>query len=152
MSYYRVRESSNAHVEPVEFDEDQNPTAAEFYFDYTINREIIGRYGYFAATRGLAEVFQNNGFTGVEFGRADSLIWHGPLLEDEVTLPDIVLLRIVGRFMKDDLSLNRLDQLVVSEPVYRKLITRDPETIEVSRELSADGNPILSPGVELRDD
>ena len=139
MKYYRMFESANEHVEPKEEDDSGVIVSAEFYFDYTIERELMGRYGIFAVTQELADEFRSLGFTGFRTGVATPLA--STYLEDptSVSLPNIVLLIVSGDFMRDDFSLNRRRQLVISDRVHQLFVERDLQADKWSSELEDNG-------------
>lgn len=141
MKYYKMNESANEHVEITEEDDSGVVVSAEFYFDYTIKRELMGRYGIFAVTEEIAEEFKARGFTGFEIGVATPLA--STNLEDptSVSLPNIVLLIVSGDFMRDDFSLTKMNELVISERVHQLFFERGRQTEKWSLELDDNGRP-----------
>ncbi|MCF8603749.1 hypothetical protein L5I01_10320 [Gordonia sp. HY442] len=144
MTYYQVGGSANAHIEELEFDDAGTVIAAEFYFDYTISREVMGRYGIFGVTRPLFELLVAGGFTGFHSGRAEPKAWPHIDNSDNIQLPDIVLLVVTGSAMIDDVGLNSRQELVVSDRVYEIIESRDPDIAATASELDSNGRSVDS--------
>ncbi|MCF8610496.1 hypothetical protein L5G28_10070 [Gordonia sp. HY285] len=144
VTYYKVDGSANAHVEEIEFDNNGIAVAAEFYFDYTKTREVMGRYGIFGVTRSLFELLVVKGFTGFHAGRVKSMTWPYVDHSDYIQLPDIILLIVTGSPMVDDIALNARQELVVSDRVYEIIEARDPGIAATASELDSSGRSIDS--------
>lgn len=144
MHHYRIGESSNEHVESLEFNEAGDTISAEFYFDHTIGGEVTGRYGIYGISRPLSEQLTSCGFTGFDIGEVKCSVSPHAEMPEHIELPDLVLLIASGRFMVDDVSLTNLKQLIVSERVYDLMVDRDPDIALSSREVGRDGRPVAS--------
>lgn len=140
--FYSFGQSAPAHVDSVETAEGGLTVSAEFYFDYTIDREVMGRYGIYGVKRPLAVAFRACEFTGFELGNANCFVWPEAQYPNSIELPDLVLLVVSGDFMSDDFSLGKMKDLTISERVYNLLLERDPYTERSSRELQSNGRPV----------
>lgn len=138
MKFYRVNESATADAESTALNTVGQTTAATFTFDRTVRRELMGRNGIFGVTRAVADEFTAQGFTGFEIGRAEASVSATAEDPESVSLPDLVLFNIVGKFLRDDFAIGPLNLVTMSERAYEVMAKRDPETANWATEIRVD--------------
>ncbi|QRY62317.1 hypothetical protein JVX90_18360 [Gordonia sp. PDNC005] len=140
--FYALHAYPTAHVLRTSESDEGTALSAEFYFDYTSTHVIMGRYGYCAVTQKFAEEMAPMQFSGYTLGSATAKVWEYAEEGVEVILPEIALLVVTGKLMRDDFSRGHRGILVVSHRVLQFISERDPEVAAYAREVGPDGRRI----------
>ncbi|GAC82134.1 hypothetical protein SAMN04488550_4486 [Gordonia malaquae] len=142
MRYFEVFPFSTAHVEEVRDPARFVTSSADFYLDYSIDHVLMGRYGICGVREEFAQKMDASRLTGYSWAPARALRWKHAEQRGEISLPEIRLLVVGGRFMEDDFFRNSRNDLFVSESVQEFLALEDPVVARFSQELDPGGKPI----------
>ncbi|WP_020172087.1 hypothetical protein [Gordonia polyisoprenivorans] len=94
-------------------------------------------------TAELAQALRATDFTGFRFGPVtETVIESWSEYADQIVIPPLECLIVVGTPLVDDFGLQRLSRLVVSERAARWLVARDPNLRESTAELDGQGKVI----------
>ncbi|OPX09976.1 hypothetical protein B1964_24250 [Gordonia sp. i37] len=118
-------------------------TSVKLGFEFPLRSEIIRTRGAYVVTAAAAQALRATDFTGFRFGPVtEAVIESWSEYADQIVIPPLECLIVVGAPLVDDFGLQRLSRLVVSERAARWLVARDPNLRESTAELDDQGEVI----------
>ncbi len=146
MKFYKLRPEVPANFHEGTWDNSFDPprvTSAKLGFEFPLRSEIIKARGAYVVTTELADALRRTDFSGFRFGPVtETVIEPWSEYADQIVIPPLECLIVVGNPLVDDFGLQRLNRLVVSERAARWLVARDPNLRESTAELDGQGNVI----------
>lgn len=146
VKYYELSPEVPANFHGGTWDDSLTPprvTSVKLGFEFPLRSEIITAIEAYVVTAELAEALRATDFTGFRFGPVtETRIESWSEYADQIVIPPLECLIVVGAPLVDDFGLQRLSRLVASERAARWLVARDPNLRESTAELDDQGKDI----------